>query len=233
MRCPPGPFERASVIAAFLKAKKPRSKILIFDANNHFPKQDAFSAAWNELYPGMIEWIAPADGGSIERVDVKKSTLYTSRGAQRVDVANIIPPQAPGQLAVDAGLSTGHGWCPVDATTFESAHLKNVHVIGDACIAGAMPKAASAAYSQALQCAQAIAATIDERPVPAPAYDSVCYSQLSADRALSIHGNFRVLDGDIKAVEAQTPVSSPRDEERLAQLWYRRLRSDAFAAEAS
>src|SRR5450432_1739050 len=94
MRCPPGPYERASLIADWLKRHKPRSKVLIFDANNHFPRQDVFSHAWQGLYPGMIEWIPPTQGGLVLRVDVKKMTLYTTSGARRVSVANIIPPQA-------------------------------------------------------------------------------------------------------------------------------------------
>ena len=137
MRCPPGPYERASLIAHWLKQHRPRSKVLLFDANNQFPRQDLFTAAWQELYPGMIEWIPPAEGGAVMRVDVRTSTLYTASGAHRVALANIIPPQAPGQLALDAGLASGHGWCPVKPASFESELMDNVHVIGDACIAGA------------------------------------------------------------------------------------------------
>jgi sulfide dehydrogenase [flavocytochrome c] flavoprotein subunit len=229
MRCPPGPFDRASVVAAFLKQYKPRSKVLIFDANNRFPKQDIFTAAWRELYPGMIEWLPPADGGNVERVDAHDMTLYTSRGAQRVDVANIIPPQAPGQLALDAGLCTGHGWCPVDATTFESAYVKNVHVIGDACIAGAMPKSASAAHSQARQCARAIVASLDGNSASAPTFDSVCYSMLARDRALSIHGRYHVAEGEITSENLPPSSASQRQEVALAERWYRDLIASSFA----
>ena len=87
-------------------------------------------------------------------------------------------------LAVDAGLASGHGWCPVKPDTFESTLVANVHVIGDACIAGAMPKSASAAHSQALQCARAIVASLREQELPPPEFDSVCYSLLGRDRAL-------------------------------------------------
>ncbi len=124
----------------------------------------------------MIEWIAFTEDGTVVRVDAQENTLYTSRGAHRVAVANVIPQQAPGQLALDAGLASGHGWCPIKPGTFESQLIANVHVIGDACIAGAMPKAASAAHSQAQQCARAIAALLDGRAPPVPALNSVCYS---------------------------------------------------------
>ena len=149
LRCPPAPYERASLIAQYLSRHKPRSKVLIFDANNHFPRQDQFTDAWKSLYPGMIEWIPPTQDGTVVRVDTASMTLYTSNAAHAVAVANVIPPQAPGQIAADAGLASDHGWCPIAPATFESQLVRQVHVIGDACIADAMPKSASAAYSQA------------------------------------------------------------------------------------
>ncbi len=230
MRCPPGPFERAGVIAAWLQKNKPRSKVLIFDANNHFPRQEAFSSAWKELYPGKIEWIPSTEGGTIERIDVEKKTLFTSAGAQQVAVANIIPAQAPAQLAVDAGLASGHGWCPVDPLTFESTLVHNVHVIGDACIAGAMPKSASAACSQAVQCARSIAALLHERQPPQTELDSVCYSLLAPDRALSIHGRFAVSAGEIRSQPLPSPTRAPSatEEAALAQQWYRQIVADSF-----
>lgn len=230
MRCPPGPYERASVIAAWLKRHKPRSKILIFDSNNHFPRQDAFGAAWQEDYPGMIEWFGSTEGGTVGRVDVEKSTLHTSRGAQRVAVANIIPAQAPGQLAADAGLASGHGWCPVAADTFESTQARHVHVIGDACIAGAMPKSASAAHSQALQCARAIVAQLQGKAVPPAQFDSVCYSLLGEDRALAIHGRFAAEDGEIRSqpLPQVARALSAQEEARLAAVWYKDIVADSF-----
>lgn len=234
MRCPPGPYERASLIADYLKRRKPRSKVLIFDVNNRFPRQDAFTDAWRSRYPGMIEWISVLDGGAVESVDARTRTLHTKNGAHRVAVANVIPPQAPGEIAVSAGLATGHGWCPVQPGTFESVQVPRVHVIGDACIAGAMPKAASAAVSQAAQCAEAVAALLADRAPPEPAFDSVCYSLLAPGDALAIHGRFRVIDGDIRSapVPEKQVDSSKHDgaeEARLAEAWYARIRRQAFA----
>jgi len=233
MRCPPGPYERASLIAGWLKQHRPRSKVLIFDANNHFPRQDVFTAAWQQLYPGMIEWIPPAEGGALTRVDIRTRTLYSESGAHRVAVANIIPPQAPGLLAAEAGLASGHGWCPVRPASFESELLPDVHVIGDACIAGAMPKSASAARSQALQCAAAIAAGLDGRPAPALALDSVCYSLLSLESAIAMRGSFALEDGEIRQVQrtAGAPDQPPLPAAaREAADWYARIRSECFAA---
>jgi sulfide dehydrogenase [flavocytochrome c] flavoprotein subunit len=195
MRCPPGPFERASLMADFLKARNPRAKILIFDANNHFPKQDLFTDAWQALYPGMIEWIPVIRDGAVVRVAPAEMTIYTAQDAHRADVVNIIPPQAPALLAAQAGLASGHGWCPIDPHTFESTLIPHVHVIGDACIADPMPKAASSANAQARQCALAILAALDGRSTDAPILESVCYSLLAPDRALSIHGRFQAAEG--------------------------------------
>jgi sulfide dehydrogenase [flavocytochrome c] flavoprotein subunit len=235
MRCPPGPFERASLIAGFLRAHKPRAKVLIFDANNHFPRQDAFSDAWQVLYPGMIEWIPVTEDGAVVRVAPAEMTLYTAHAAHRIDVANIIPPQAPGLLALQAGLASDHGWCPINPQTFESLSAGGVHVIGDACIADPMPKSASAAGAQARQCALVIAASLEGREAPAAHFDSVCYGLLAPRRALSIHGRFRVARGLIEQVQG-TEDSQPataEQEARNADEWYRRIVQNSFGGATS
>jgi sulfide dehydrogenase [flavocytochrome c] flavoprotein chain len=234
MRCPPGPFERASLVADHLKRRNPRAKVIILDANNHFPKQDVFTDAWRDLYPGMIEWIPVVDGGAVDRVDPGAMTLYTSRGAVRADVINIIPPQAPAQLAVEAGLASDHGWCPVDPEGFESTLVPNVHVIGDACIADPMPKAASSANAQAKRCARAIVLALRGRETRAEPLESVCYSLLAADRALSIHARFEIADGTLKTAAATPPGTPPADpapsaaEAQNAVAWYAGIVADSF-----
>ncbi|MBS0378587.1 MAG: NAD(P)/FAD-dependent oxidoreductase [Proteobacteria bacterium] len=228
MRCPPGPYERASLFAWYLSRRRRRCKVLIFDANNHFPRQSEFVQAWSELYPGMIEWIAPQDGGAVTGVDARRGRLFTSSGTHRVALANLIPPQAPGSIAAATGLSTGHGWCPVDPTTFASESHANVHVIGDACIAGAMPKSASAAASQAAQCAAAIAAALTDREPPAADLTSVCFSRLGPERALAIHGRFTVSAGALVSTPATTAASEDSDPASAAA-WYRSIRSECFA----
>ena len=236
MRCPPGPYERASLIAHFLQQHKPRSKILILDANNSFPKQPQFTDAWNRLYAGMIEWIPMTQDGAVVRVDSASLTLFTASAAHRVSVANVIPPQAPGELARATGLASDHGWCPIDPRSFESTNVPGVHVIGDACIADAMPKSASAALSQAQHCATAIAALLSGRPVPEAPFDSVCYGRLSPALALAFPGHFTLADGRIVAPE---PIAQPRisldpgaaaRESVAAERWYTEIRAQAFAA---
>jgi sulfide dehydrogenase [flavocytochrome c] flavoprotein chain len=234
MRCPPGPFERASLMAAYLARAKKRCKILIFDANNHFPRQDEFSEAWQALYPGVIEWISVVDGGAVERVDPARMVLQSASGEHRVDIANIIPPQAPGSVAVQMGLASDHGWCPVKPLTFESTLVEHAYVIGDSCIADPMPKAASAACSQALQCAASIVASLAGREPESAALESVCYSALSLDTALSIHAQFRAGAGagagGIEQVPPPIPAArlSPSAEAVEAEEWYRRTVRLAF-----
>jgi sulfide dehydrogenase [flavocytochrome c] flavoprotein chain len=230
MRCPPGPFERASLIASYLKQSKVRCKVLIFDANNRFPRQDVFSEAWRALYPGMIEWIPFVDDGAIERVAPSKMTLYTAHREYPVDVANIIPPQAPALLAVQSGLASDHGWCPVNPLTFESTLIGHVHIIGDACIADPMPKSASAANAQAKQCALAIVAALNEREAPAVLLESVCYSLLASGNALSIHGRFRSTDEGIEQLpeSAESNAATPLQEAHNADAWYKGIVADSF-----
>ena len=238
MRCPPGPFERASLIANYLHEHKPRSKVLIFDANNHFPKQDAFTDAWQAMYPGMIEWVPVVQDGAVIRVAPDTMTLYTAEHAHRVDVANIIPPQAAPALAVEAGLAAPRGWCSVNPKTFASTAVDEIYVIGDACIADPLPKSASAAHSQARQCARAIAADLSGRDVPEPAFESVCYSLLAPGSALSIHGRFRWADGEIRQLPnpqltgggSGDPTALAAAEARNAATWYRDIVADSFGA---
>lgn len=229
MRCPPGPFERASLMADYFKRTNPRAKVMIFDANNQFPKQDVFTSAWRDLYAGMIEWIPVVDGGAVERVDAAAMTLYSLRGALRADVINIIPPQAPAQLAAQSGLASEHGWCPIDPDGFESALVPNVHVIGDACIAGPMPKAASAANAQAKRCARAIVRALGGHEAVQQPLESVCYSSLTADRALSIHARFEVAGGKLQTIAGAAPDTAPSAAEaQRAALWYSAIVGDSF-----
>ena len=153
-----------------------------------------------------------------------------SRGAHRVDVANIIPPQAPGLLAAQVGLASDHGWCPIKPESFESSNVAHLHVIGDACIADPMPKAASAAITQARQCALAIAAALEGREPPAPVFESVCYSLLARGSALSIHGRYQLTDGAIRQMPMPDDAGSSRSaqEAQNAEDWYKGIVADAF-----
>src|SRR5205085_3584691 len=154
-RCPPGPYERASLIAYYLKTNKPRSKLIILDAKDAFSKQRLFQNAWKELYPNL-EWVSLSHGGNVNAVDAATKTLKTDFADHKADVANVIPPQKAAAIAQTAGVADRSGWCPVDPVTFESKLVPNIHVIGDAAIMGGMPKSAFSANAQAKVCAAAV-----------------------------------------------------------------------------
>lgn len=234
-RCPPGPYERACMIAHYLKRHKPRSKILILDGNETFSKQDVFEEAWATLYPGMIERIGVSGYGGVTRVDPVTNTLYTETGSHRVDVANVIPSQQAGRIALDIGLANNEGWCPIRPETFESALVPKVHVIGDASVAYPIPKSASAANSEAKLCALAITALLaDETPPPA-SFHNTCYSIAAPDYGFSVNGIYDVRDGKINAIDKAggvSPLAAPRTvrakEAEYAHGWYASITAEAF-----
>ena len=178
-RCPPAPYERASLIAHYLKTKKPRSKVIVLDAKDGFTMQKLFEAAWKELYPGLIEWVSLSNGGSLSSVEVATRTLITDFDKYKAAVANVIPPQKAGHAAELAGVADRTGWCPVDPVSFASKLQPNIHVIGDAAIAGAMPRSAAAAHSQGAICAAAIERLLAGKPPAAPTLSSSCYSLIA------------------------------------------------------
>ena len=160
-RCPPGPYERAAQIAHFLQHHKPKSTVTILDWKDAFSKQGLFKQGWEMHYPGMISWVGAASDGKVVGVDAKKGVLMTEFEEYEADVANVIPPQRAGDIAVNAGLTDDSGFCPVNQRNFESKLHKDVFVIGDSCIAGKMPKSGYAANSQGKVVAAAIAARIN------------------------------------------------------------------------
>lgn len=236
-RCPPGPYERASMIAYYLKTNKPRSKILILDTKDKFSKQGLFMQGWNTLYPGMIEWVAGSEGGAVSEVDVKSGVLVANSGfdAHRADVVNVIPPQKAGKIAIQSGLTDDTGWCPVNQHTFESELHKDIHVIGDAAIAGKMPKSGFAANSQGKVCAAAIVASLNGSELLEPSYANTCYSLVGPDYGISVSDVYRLKDGNIEPVKGAGGVS-PSDvssnfrkkEASYAQGWYSSITTDIF-----
>jgi sulfide dehydrogenase [flavocytochrome c] flavoprotein subunit len=236
-RCPPGPYERASLIAHYLKQAKPRSKILIYDAKDKFSKQPLFQQGWKALYPGMIEWISESDGGAIEGVDVKAMTVHPTFGdPQKADVINVIPPQKAGAIAHAAGITSDGGWCPVDQRTFESSVHKDIHVIGDAAIANPMPKSGFAASSQGKVCAAALAASLSEQEMPDPSFINTCYSLVGPEYGISVAAVYRMAEEGIFAVEGAGGVSPAdatdafrRQEASYTVGWYQSITSDIWA----
>lgn len=234
-RCPPGPYERVSLIAHYLKQHKPKSKILVLDAKDKFSKQALFMQGWEKLYPGMVEWVSASKGGRIDEVDVAARTLHTESGDKhKADVVNFIPPQKAGLIAHQAGLTNDDGWCYVNQRTFESKVHKDIHVIGDASIAGKMPKSGFAANSQGKVCAAAIVSSLRGVAIPDPSYVNTCYSLLSPDYGISVAAVYRYskdkgiykTGGGVSPLEADDAYRL--QEARYAKGWYDSITMDTF-----
>jgi len=235
-RCPPAPYERACMIAHYLQASgKARSKILILDAKDKFTKQELFEQGWKRFYSGMIEWVGGAKGGKVESVDPKAMTVRTAAGTFKAGVANIVPPQTAGRIAVEAGVANDDGWCQVDPWTMESVVHKDIHVVGDSCFPGAMPKSGFSANSQAKNCAAAIVSLLRGHAATEPVFMNTCYSAVAPDYGISIAGAYRVAAGDIVAVlgsggvsALDAPDSVRQEEYDYAAGWYRSVTEEMF-----
>ncbi|MBU0621766.1 MAG: FCSD flavin-binding domain-containing protein [Gammaproteobacteria bacterium] len=226
-RCPPGPYERTSMIAMYLKEHKPGSKIIVLDANPDIvSKKGLFLKGWKKHYEGIIDY-RPAK--KVTEVDNKKMTVLIE-GIEEVkgDVINVIPPQKAGHIAHVAGLVGPDGkWCPVNPMTFESTLKKDIHVIGDSSIAGAMPKSGYSANSEAKVCATNIVARMNSRELTEMSGVNTCYSFLSAKEAVSVTGVYQV-DKEkhaIVAVKGSVGVSPDLSELEAvyAQSWVKNI----------
>ncbi|EIJ41431.1 NAD(FAD)-dependent dehydrogenase [Beggiatoa alba B18LD] len=238
-RCPPGPYERASLIAHYLKTHKPKSKLVLFDAKDNFSKQGLFEKAWTDLYgygtaKSLIEWVPASKDGKIVEVDAKNKTIISEFGEKhKGDVINVIPPQQAGIIAQTAGLVNETGWSPVDHQTWESKKHPFIHVIGDASIAGAMPKSGSSANSQAKFCAAAVIALLNDITPPKPNWLNICYSLVNPEYAISVTSVYE-LDAEKKVAEikASAGVSKPDSDKQLEALytenWYKNIIQDSF-----
>lgn len=235
-RCPPGPYERASLVAWYLKQHKPRSKVLILDANENMSKQPLFLEAWEALYPGMIERIKLSDGGRVMRVEPMTRTLHTELDEYRANVANVIPPHVAADIARETGLADDTGWCPVDPMSFESTRVPGIHVIGDAFFSDPLPKSASAANSEAKNTALALAALLNDRSPGEPSLHNTCYSLVEPDYGITISAVYRLAEGKFQVVDGSGGISPTgagaevrEKEARYAEGWYAAVTTEAFA----
>ena len=218
-RCPPGPYERASMIAMFLKQHKPKSKIVVLDANPDIvSKKGLFLKGWKKHYEGIIDY-RPAK--KVTEIDAaKKTVLIEGLEDVRGDVVNLIPPQRAGAIAVAAGVvGPDKNWCPINPTTFESTVKKDIHVIGDACIAGAMPKSGYSANSEAKACATNIVNAMNGRELVDMSGINTCFSYLSAKEAVSVTGVYLVDKAKSTIVAAPGSVAVSPDLSELEAIY--------------
>lgn len=232
-RCPPGPYERASIVAAFFKQAKPRSKVLVLDANPDVTsKAGLFKRAWSDLYPGIIEYRGNSRAVAVDgNARIVKLELDDVKG----DVLNVVPPHRAADLAQKAGLiTTNNRWCDVDWRTMESKAVKGVHVLGDATLsAPAMPKSASMANNHAKVAAAAIVELLNGRTPEPFKIINTCYSFVSPKEAIrvsSVH-EWEPTQGTLVAVRGSGGVSAARSEAEgnYAWSWARTIWSDSLA----
>jgi sulfide dehydrogenase [flavocytochrome c] flavoprotein subunit len=234
-RCPPGPYERASMIAHYLKANKPKAKIVILDAKDTFTMQQLFLKAWQELYPGMIEWKSLSNGGNVASIDIAKKSIETDFDTYEYAVANVIPPQRAGKIAALAGVVDRTGWCPVDPVTFESLKQKNIHVVGDAAFAGSMPKSAFSGLIEGKLAAAALVRLLKGETPAASHLSSNCYSVVAPGYAISITGEFAPVNGEFTEVDnsiRSSPLDAPptlrAEDAKKADAWFSTATAEIF-----
>ncbi|MDP6185778.1 MAG: NAD(P)/FAD-dependent oxidoreductase [Pseudomonadales bacterium] len=234
-RCPPGPYERASLITSYLKQNKPKAQILILDSNERFSKQALFQQGWKHLYGDRIRWQSASNDGRVIRVEPDAMRLHTDFATHTPDVANIIPPQQAGLIAHRAGVADASGWCPVNSLSFESRLQPNIHVIGDAAIAAPMPKSAFAANAQAKVCAIALVRLFRGMQPQSTVLANTCYSYLEPNSAISISGAYRTQDGQFASIAAAagaSPLIPPEGLQAREALhaadWFRAITQETF-----
>jgi NADPH-dependent 2,4-dienoyl-CoA reductase/sulfur reductase-like enzyme len=183
----------------------------------------------------MIEWKSLSSGGNVASIDVAKKTLETDFDNYQYAVANVIPPQKAGKIAAQAGVADRTGWCPVDPVTFESLQQKNVHVIGDAALAGAMPKSAFSGAIEGKLCAAALVSLLAGKAPTRAQLPSNCYSLVAPDYAISIFGNFEPVNGEYAEVDNSihsSPLDAPltlrAEDAKNADAWFRTVTSEIF-----
>jgi NADPH-dependent 2,4-dienoyl-CoA reductase/sulfur reductase-like enzyme len=233
-RCPPGPYERVSMMAHVLKtAGKSQTRIVVLDPKDRFSKMALFQEGWEKHYPGMIEWQDPKMHGGIKEVDPSAMSVRTDLETYKADLVNVIPAQMAGRIARDAGLANQTGFCPIDPASMRSAADPNVFVVGDACIPGDMPKSGFAANSQAKVAAMMIRGDLLQgRTFPAR-YANTCWSLITADDCVKVGGRYEPAEGKIKEIEGFVSKTNESPELRKQTLeenigWYAGITADVF-----
>ncbi len=231
-RCPPGPYERVSMVAHVLSEINPTAKILIADPKANFSKQALFEEGWNKHYAGMITRIGPDFGGDNVEVDPEAMTLTIDGVVENVDVCNVIPAQKAGLIAHEAGLVDGN-WAPVSAYDLSSKMDPEIHVLGDSAAQGAMPKSGFSANSQAKVASNAIiAALTDGRAFP-PRFANTCWSLIDTEDGVKVGATYEASDEGIVSTSSFISETGESEEVRAETYreslgWYDAIIDDMF-----
>lgn len=237
-RCPPGPYERISMVAHYLKHNKPKSKILVLDAKDAFSKQGLFQAGWKRFYGDLIEWVPLAKDGKVVRVDAATLTVESEFGqTHKADVLNVIPPQKAGAIAEIAGVTNESGWVPVKHQTFESELVPDIYVVGDATVAAPMPKSGFSANAQAKVAAAAIVNALAGKPPAEASFANTCYSLIAPDYGISVAHTYLLKDGKIAEASGGVSPADANDtfrklEAEHGESWYKAIAQDTWGTRA-
>lgn len=231
-RCPPGPYERVSMVAHLLKQINPTAKILIADPKEKFSKQGLFEEGWQNHYAGMIERIGPDFGGSAVEVDPGAMTVSIDGSVNKVDVCNVIPAMKAGRIAEIAGVTDGN-WAPVNAIDLSSKMDENVHILGDACAQGDMPKSGFSANSQAKVAANAIRGALTGSRVFPARFANTCWSLIDTNDGIKVGASYEAtpekiakVDGFISSTGEDAALRQATYEESIG--WYDGITEDMF-----
>ncbi|WP_264210032.1 NAD(P)/FAD-dependent oxidoreductase [Leisingera thetidis] len=231
-RCPPGPYERVSMVAHVLKQKNPTAKIIIADPKPKFSKMALFQEGWGHHYDGMIDWIGEEFGGGNVSVDPEAMTVTIDGEETKVDACNVIPAMKAGRICELAGITEGN-WAPVSGHTMQSRVDENIHVLGDACAQGDMPKSGFSANSQAKVAAMAVrGALLDSKVFPAQ-FSNTCWSLIGENDGVKVGATYQATDEKIAKVDGF--ISQTGEDALLRQQtyeesigWYAGITADMF-----
>lgn len=232
-RCPPGPYERISMVAHVLKAKNPTARILLVDPKEKYSKQALFEEGWERHYPGMVERIGPEFGAT--NIEVRPDTMEVviDGTVEKVDVCNVIPAQKAGTIAAAAGVTDDSGWAPVNPHSMASRTDPKVFVLGDASAQGDMPKSGFAANSQAKVAAMVIRSELTGSKAFPAKYSNTCWSLIATDDGVKVGASYEATDEKIASVDSFiSQTGEPADlrkatyEESLG--WYAGITADIF-----
>lgn len=231
-RCPPGPYERVSMVAHQLKQTNPTAKILIVDPKEGFSKQGLFEQGWERHYSGMIERIGPDFGGANVEVDPAAMTVTIDGVVENVDVCNVIPAQRAGKIAHDAGVTDGN-WAPVEAFALTSKMDPAIHVLGDSAAQGDMPKSGFSANSQAKVCANAVVGELTGSRVFPARFSNTCWSLIDTEDGVKVGAAYEPTEekiastgGFVSQTDETAEVRAQTYQESLG--WYDAIVSDMF-----
>ena len=232
-RCPPGPYERVSMVAHMLTQMNPTAKILVLDPKDKYSKQALFEEGWQKHYSGMVEWIGPDMGGNVVEVRPGSMEVLIDGEAQKVDVYNVIPGQMAGAIAAAAGVTDATGWAPVDPATMQAKADANIYILGDASAQGDMPKSAFSANSQAKVAAMAIRAELTGSKLFPAKYSNTCWSLIAPEDGVKVGASYEPTPEKIASVESfisqtgeDAALRKATYEESLG--WYEGITADIF-----